>query len=120
MITHRAGFLFGLLALCISHSATANVVNTESLNLNHTVSNFLGFIGGGFNYSHSNPFESVGGFSSGQYSAAVPAGLIQSIALTLDFAGINGLEWIQGKLRPTGRVGPGSETSMTIAPILFL
>ena len=102
MTRQRAGFFIGLLVLCVSHSAKANVVYTESLNLNHTVSNFLGFIGGGFNYAHSNPFESVGGFSSGQYSAAVSAGLIHSIALTLDFAGINGLEWVQVQVKTNG------------------
>ena len=80
-----------LAVLAVAGSATANMTYTETTNIYRVQTYSGGFDPGAFHWFHQNPAEVVGGgpMTTEQYEAAVLAGSITDVTLTIVLDDLN-------------------------------
>ncbi|MBN1344094.1 MAG: hypothetical protein JXQ73_15520 [Phycisphaerae bacterium] len=81
--------------------AKADMSYSDPLTLNQNIYAYLG-IGIPFTYAHSNPYESVGGYSAAEWLDAANNGLVTGVDLTLDFSGVGLAEWVKVEINAVG------------------
>jgi len=101
----RYGTLVGIMSVVLLVGTVgqvrADMTYSESLTLDEELEAWLG-CGAPFTYNHSNPYETVGGYTSSEWLEAASGGLVSAVDLTLDFSGVGLAEWVDVEINAVG------------------